>query len=536
MSRSLDDNVFAFTVKDPSYAPTGYIVWRRDQDKILRNVSLANFDEVELDKTGRYLAAKAEFGGTVDFQAIDLQTGTVQGLTDPTPDFSPGHSDNGRQIVVGYDNWNNQYTIRNYATPHQFKTVIAFGSDWSQSNHLSMLADDESWCVISNFTAGSAPVGPFRQEIFQASTDGSQSVRRLAHHHSVYRDYWDTPRADISRDGRFVAFTSNWGTTTRRDVFIIKVPQGSGTGDTTPPVISGASASGLTSSGATISWTTNEASDSQVEYGTSSAYGSGTSLSALMVTSHSANISGLSPSTLYHYRVRSRDAAGNLSVSGDFTFTTASGTGGGSIQNVVWTSAVNCTVSGNSLQKSAGRDDTSDAGAVSQQQIASGDGYVEFTAGAIGKIRFCGLTHSVSGTDFFAIDFGIKLTELGAAEIRENNSYQGETTYTGSDVFRIAIAGGVVKYSKNGVVFYTSGKAPAYPLLTDAVFIHLAGTVNNAVISAGAGASLALGPTGNQSGYLAEAGQRVVRPEISLADIGRGRVIGATRRARLTGI
>jgi len=492
MSRSLDDNMFAFTVKDPNYAPTGYIVWQRDQDKIVRNVSLSNFDEVELDKTGRYLAVKAEFGGGVDFQAVDLQSGSVQGLTDPAPDFSPGHSDNGRQIVVGYDNWNNQYTIRNYATPHQFKTVIAFGSDWSQANHLSMLADDESWCVISNYTNGTAPLGPFRQEIFQCSTDGSQNVRRLAHHHSVYRDYWDTPRADISRDGRFVAFTSNWGSTTRRDVFIIKVPQGSGTGDTTPPSISGVGASGLSTSGATINWTTNEASDSQVEYGTSPVYGSASALASSMTTSHSVSISGLASGIVYHYRVRSRDPAGNLSASGDFTFTTSGGASGGAVQNVAWTSSVNCTVSGNSLQKSSGRDDTCDAGAISQQQIVSGDGYIEFTAGSAGKIRFCGLSHNPSVTDYFAIDFGIKLTELGAAEIRENNSYQGETTYTASDVFRIAIVGGVVMYAKNGVVFYTSGKAPSYPLAAEATFLNLSGTVNSAIINASGGASMAL--------------------------------------------
>jgi hypothetical protein len=535
MSRSLDDNMFAFTVKDSNYAPTGYMVWQRNPDKMLRNVSLSNFDEVEMDKSGRYLSVKAQFGGGVDFQAVDLQTGTAQGLTDPGPDFSPGHSDNGRQIVVGYDDWNNQYTIRNYATPHQFKTVIAFGSDWSQSNHLSMLGDDESWCVISNYTSGAAPVGPFRQEIFQTSTDGSQSVRRLAHHHSVYRDYWDTPRADISRDGRFVAFTSNWGSTTRRDVFIIKVPQGSATGDTTPPTVSGVSASGLTSTGAAINWTTNEASDSQVEFGTSSTYGSATSLNASMVSSHNAIVSGLSANTLYHYRVRSRDAAGNLSVSADFTFTTANATSGSSAQNVVWTSAVNCTVSGNSLQKTAGRDDTCDAGAISQQKIVSGDGYLEFTAGAAGKIRFCGLTHIASVTDFFAIDFGIKLTELGVAEIRENNSYQGETTYTGSDVFRIALAGGVVKYSKNGVVFYTSGKAPAYPLVADATLLNLAGTVNNAVISGFAGAAMALSLSDGQSIYIADSSQPDGRLEILLGNIDR-EPVGEIRRTRLAGI
>ena len=226
MSKSLDDNVFAFTRKDKNYKPLGYLVWRRDQNRILRNADLADFDEVQVDKSGRYIAVKAKFDRTVNVQIVDLQTGKVEDLTNPAPDFSPGHSDSGRQIVVGYDNWNNQYTVRNLATPHQFKTVIGFGNDWSQANHVSMLADNEGWCLISNYTAGNGgALGPFRNEIFQVSTDGSQRVRRLAHHHSVYRDYWDTPRADISRDGRFVAFTSNWGSSTRRDVFIIKVPQ-----------------------------------------------------------------------------------------------------------------------------------------------------------------------------------------------------------------------------------------------------------------------------------------------------------------------
>lgn len=224
MSKSLDDNVFAFTRKDKDYKPTGYVVWRRDQNRIVRNESLSDFDEAQVDKTGRYVVVKARFDRAVDVRVIDLQTGGAESLTDPAPDFSPGHSDNGRQVVVGHDNWNNQYTIRRLATPHQFQTVVGFGNDWSQANHVSMLADDEGWCLISNYTAGSGPVGPFRNEIFMASTDGSQRVRRLAHHHSIYRDYWDTPRANISRDGRFIAFTSNWGSATRRDVFIIKVP------------------------------------------------------------------------------------------------------------------------------------------------------------------------------------------------------------------------------------------------------------------------------------------------------------------------
>jgi hypothetical protein len=225
MSKSLDDNVFAFTRKDKTSKPVGYFVWRRDPNKMLGYADLGSFDEVQVDKSGRYLVVKADFGGGVNVKILDFQTGNVQSLTDPGPDYAPGHSDNGRGIVVGHDRWNNQCTIRSLATPHQFQRVISFGSDWSQAYHLSMLADNEGWCVISNYTAGNGTLGPFRNEIFQASTDGGQKVRRLAHHHSVYRDYWDTPRANISRDGRFIAFTSNWGSTTRRDVFIVKVPQ-----------------------------------------------------------------------------------------------------------------------------------------------------------------------------------------------------------------------------------------------------------------------------------------------------------------------
>jgi len=94
--------------------------------------------------------------------------------------------------------------------------------------------------------------------------------------------------------------------------------------DTTPPSISSVSASSITSNSATVTWTTNEASDSQVEYGLTTSYGSQTALNTAMVTSHSQSLSGLSSSTTYHYRVKSRDAAGNLATSGDYTFTTTS--------------------------------------------------------------------------------------------------------------------------------------------------------------------------------------------------------------------
>jgi hypothetical protein len=92
--------------------------------------------------------------------------------------------------------------------------------------------------------------------------------------------------------------------------------------DATAPTISGITTS-VTASGAVIGWTTNEPSDTQVEYGSTKSYGSQAPLNTSLQTTHMQTIGGLKPNTWYHFRVRSRDAAGNLSVSKDFRFKTS---------------------------------------------------------------------------------------------------------------------------------------------------------------------------------------------------------------------
>ncbi len=95
-----------------------------------------------------------------------------------------------------------------------------------------------------------------------------------------------------------------------------------GVPDTTPPVISQVAASWVGQTSAIVSWTTNEAADSQVDFGTTPSYGSSTT-DASLITSHALSLTGLLPGTTYHYRVRSKDAAGNPAITGDYTFTTA---------------------------------------------------------------------------------------------------------------------------------------------------------------------------------------------------------------------
>src|SRR6185503_14086676 len=204
-------------------------------------------------------------------------------------------------------NWNNRLTYRNTATPHTLYTVFDF-PDWTIGAHVSMLADDENWILMSTFLANTlGSTGIFRDELFQIATDGSKRVRRLAHLHSVYRDYWDQPRANISRDGKFAVFTSNWGATDRRDVFIVKVPPAGSQGGGQSLVISSVASSNVSSSGATVTWNTNLASDSQVEYGPTASYGFSSTLNTSFVSSHSVTLTGLASNTTYHYRAKSKD-------------------------------------------------------------------------------------------------------------------------------------------------------------------------------------------------------------------------------------
>jgi len=92
--------------------------------------------------------------------------------------------------------------------------------------------------------------------------------------------------------------------------------------DVTAPVITNIQAATVGATTTTITWTTDEPSTSQVEYGQTSGYGLMTPINSALVTSHSVTLTGLAGSTLYHFRVSSADASSNTGTSGDNTFTT----------------------------------------------------------------------------------------------------------------------------------------------------------------------------------------------------------------------
>jgi Big-like domain-containing protein/purple acid phosphatase-like protein len=92
--------------------------------------------------------------------------------------------------------------------------------------------------------------------------------------------------------------------------------------DNAPLILSEVSAIDVLENSATITWKTSRPADSQAEYGATTAYSSSTILEEEPTLAHSATLNGLSPATTYHYRAKSKGAAGLAVASEDFTFAT----------------------------------------------------------------------------------------------------------------------------------------------------------------------------------------------------------------------
>jgi len=167
----------------------------------------------------------------------------------------------------------------------------------------------------------------------------------------------------------------------------------------------------------------------------------------------------------------------------------------------------NVTASGASLVKTGGCDGCADAFAVSEQQV-TGNGALEFTAAEAGSLRFVGFGSGGVGTAAGDINFALRL-QGGVAEVRESGSYRTEIGFTAGDVFRIAVDGGVVRYAKNGAVFYTSAAQTSHAGRLHVAMLNSGAAIDGVALSANA-ASSASAPVAGPS--TAATGRRIAQP------------------------
>lgn len=118
--------------------------------------------------------------------------------------------------------------------------------------------------------------------------------------------------------------------------------------------------------------------------------------------------------------------------------------------------------------------------------LTSGDGYVEMTVGETGRARIFGFSHTDTNQNWDTLDFGLHCSNHAdnAIYVYESGTERGTFgAYAVGDKLRVSIIGGVVKYSRNGTVFYTSAVTPVYPLRVDAALYDTGTTLMSGVVS-----------------------------------------------------
>lgn len=222
LSVSSNDDVFAAHY-NVGGTKTGYLVYKRSTDTVLLNVNTdGTINEVEIDKSGRYLAVRTAAAATYVWDLDGTPTKT-------TVTVSPfNHRGMGYGVVVS-DCLTRALCIRNLATPNSVQKILPDES-WSyavQDDHFSLVGISDTWMLSCRFSDNNEDVTrAYDQECVQVATDGSQTVRRLLHHHAnvFSSDYDAQPHAALSMDGRYFGFSSNWegqGAGDRNDVYIV---------------------------------------------------------------------------------------------------------------------------------------------------------------------------------------------------------------------------------------------------------------------------------------------------------------------------
>jgi hypothetical protein len=192
---------------------------------------------------------------------------------------------------------------------------------------------------------------------------------------------------------------------------------------------------------------------------------------------------------IQYYKNGSMFYASTVAPSAPLVVDTSLYTTGATIQNVTispasfyWKSRVNITASGTSLTKS-GSTAAWDAGASTAASLG-GNVYAQFTTAESNTAKMVGLSRVDASRKFQDIEFALYLTAGGKVQVYESGVLRGTFgSYAAGNVFRVSAVGGVVTYSKNGAVFYTSSAPATSPLLLDTSLLTPGATVNDAVLA-----------------------------------------------------
>ncbi len=204
----------------------------------------AGIHSQDLDRSGRYVSFCGLGVPGQNACFWDVRAGTFVPQTNRWSGHAAlgyGWQVNQSGIQVAGTSDGRGFTLRSLATPNDnLKQLVqpappppyawTYGGHWSWGS----ARPDRLNPVVGSFyrDPDTRAWGLWDDEIVAIRTDGvASTVWRFAHHRSVFdgKNFWDTPRGNLSPDGRWFIFTANWEKTLgrtprgepRQDVFLV---------------------------------------------------------------------------------------------------------------------------------------------------------------------------------------------------------------------------------------------------------------------------------------------------------------------------
>jgi hypothetical protein len=199
-----------------------------------------NIHNARISKDGKWARITAAGNALAGMYFWNIETLTVTACSTLAPPYCGGH------LVTGFSHFINQrqlndgmdFAIRSMAsvnTAAPLVTPLLTPAQYANDTHPSwnnVQSDETQPVCMEAYRSDDLVQRAWDGEIICIETDGlASTVWRFAQHRSHYVSFWDTPRANLSQDGRFVLFTSNWEQTLglqpdgtlRDDAFIVEL-------------------------------------------------------------------------------------------------------------------------------------------------------------------------------------------------------------------------------------------------------------------------------------------------------------------------
>jgi hypothetical protein len=230
-----------------------------DDWQLLDTLLLTNFNNgkgfllhsTTMDLTGRYILMVPSEKSQVPGHHLFVWDMQVDRITEIDTAVS-GHCALGQGVYVNQDcapgtTWDAaQWTFRRFDHPNDVVNTInpvltpqeiSLGEHPSWTNMRTLTLADPFVTATYRYAPSDVPWRAWDEEVVTIAV-ATGEVRRQCHHRSQVLDaygiwdYWATPRPNISNDGKWALFTSNWGRTlgtdsvegaARQDAFIVEL-------------------------------------------------------------------------------------------------------------------------------------------------------------------------------------------------------------------------------------------------------------------------------------------------------------------------